>query len=90
MICKKCNKFEIMYRNECKVCGFKKRRKEDLEKIIIKEFWTIDELEIIIYSILYEKYDCVNKILPMLNNKTLDDVVFLLTRELKNIRNGKI
>lgn len=83
MICKKCNKYEVVYRNECKVCGFKKRRKEDIENVIIKEFWTIDELEIIIYSILYEKYDCVNDILPTLNNKTLDDIVFLLTKELK-------
>lgn len=82
MICKKCNKFEVAYRNECKVCGFKKRRKEDIDNVLKNGFWSLEEIETIIYSILYAKYDCINKILPNLNNKTLDNLVFLLTKEM--------
>lgn len=83
MICNKCGKFEVVYRSECKVCGFKKRRKEDIDKVLKDGFWTIEELEIIIYSILYSKYDCVNEILPMLNDKKLDDIMLLLTSQMK-------
>lgn len=83
MICKKCNKFEITCRNECKVCGFKKRRKDDIDNVLKNGFWTIEELETIIYSILYSKYDCINDIVPMLNDKNLDDIVFLLTKDMK-------
>ena len=82
MICKKCNKYELTYRSECKVCEFKKRRKQDIENVLNKNFWNIEELEQIIYSLLYEKVSCVNEILPFLNNKTLDDLVLLLSKDM--------
>lgn len=64
------------------MCGFKKRRKEDIQNVLNKGFWNKEELEVIIYNILYDNYDCVNKIIPFLNNKTLDDLVVLLTQDL--------
>lgn len=82
-ICTKCNKFEITSNSECKVCGFKKRRKQDIDKVIENKFWNINELETIIYSILYAKYDCINEITPLLNNKTIEDLAFLLTQDMK-------
>ncbi len=82
MICNKCNKYEVIYRSECKVCGFKKRRKLDIDNVINKGFWNIEELETIIYNILYQKVECINDIVPLLNNKTLDDLATLLSFDL--------
>lgn len=64
------------------MCDFKKRRKKDIDNVLNKEFWNIKELETIIYSILYNKYESVNEILSFLNNKTLEDLVNLLTTDL--------
>lgn len=83
MICKKCNKYEIAYRSECKACGFKKRRKEDINNVLACGYWNIIELEIVIYHMLYKTYDCINKISEHLENKTLMDLVVLLTTDLK-------
>lgn len=44
--------------------------------------WSGLELDFIIESLLYSKYDSINKILTFINNKTLDDLVLLLTSEL--------
>jgi G:T-mismatch repair DNA endonuclease (very short patch repair protein) len=82
MICNRCNKYEVTCRNECKVCGFKKRRKLDIDKVINNGFWNMEELEIIIYNILYQKVECINDIVPLLNNKTLDDLANLLSFDL--------
>lgn len=83
MICNKCNKYEVTYRNECKVCGFKKRRKDDINIVLSNGFWNIDELEIVIYHMLYQTYDNINKISEHLEHKTLMDLVVLLTKDLK-------
>lgn len=81
-LCSKCGKYKPTSRNECKVCGFKKRRKNDVQKVLDKGIWSEDELEKIIYNILYNNYDCVNEIVQSLNHKTLDDLIILLTQDL--------
>lgn len=83
MICKKCNKYEVTYRSECKVCGFKNRRKEHIDKVLSNGFWNIDELELVIYHMLYQTYDNINEISTHLENKTLGDLVDLLSCDLK-------
>ena len=82
MICKKCNKYETTTKNECKICSFKKRRKQDIDNILSNKMWDMEELEIILYNILYNKISCINELLPKLKNKTLDSLVDLLSNEL--------
>lgn len=81
-LCNKCGKYEMNYKNECSVCSFKRRRKLDIEKVINNNFWNEEEIEIIIYNILYSKFDCINKIIPLLNNKNLNDLLKLITKDL--------
>lgn len=83
MICGKCNKeFDIIYRNECKLCGFKKRNKEKYEKIINDGFWTEEEINIILYQLFYVQPKSINEIYILLTNKTLSNLVSLLRRDL--------
>ena len=63
----------------CKVCGFFNRRKN----IIIKDGWTIKEYNIIVDNLLNKKVNCINDIIPKLDNKKLEDLVSLLNNELK-------
>jgi len=83
MICYTCKKeYEHITRSECKVCGFKRRRKEDINMILKRGVWSENEIEIIVYNILYKKYDYINEIVPLLDNKSLDDLIKLLSKDL--------
>lgn len=83
IICKKCNKYEVTYRHECKICGFKKRRSDLIDSVLSNGTWSLDEIETILYNILYEKVSVVNEIVPLLENKTLDDLLHFLTEDFK-------
>lgn len=69
----------------CKVCGYLKRHKD----MVVKENWNINEYRIIIHNLLSNKVDCINELIPLLNNKTLNDLCILLSENLK-IGNVKI
>ena len=78
MICRTCNKFSADYRGECKVCGYKHRNKDKIDAVLSREYWSKDELETVMYHMLYATFEVVNDIVPFLNNKSLDDLVHLL------------
>ena len=82
MLCKICGKLEASYRGECKVCGYKKRNKDNVLNVISDGFWCEDEIDIVIYHMLYNNYDVINNILQYLPNKTLSDLVNLLEFEM--------
>ena len=87
-LCTKCNKYEPTSRNECRVCGFKHRHKEEIETILSENEWSEDELDVFLYNVLYGKISVINDIIPLLNNKTFDDLIDLLTNKLtlKSVR----
>lgn len=64
---------------KCKVCDFLKRN----SKLTIQDRWSIEEYTIIIDNILNQKTKCINDIIPLLNNKTLDCLANLLSKDLK-------
>ena len=78
MLCKICNTRQATYRGECKVCNYKKRNKDRIDAVLSCGNWSENELDIVIYHMLYEKHDVINEIIPYLNNKTLSDLAQLL------------
>ena len=82
MICKTCGKFPEYYRGECKVCGYKRRNKEKIQMVLDKNYWDNDELDTIVYHMLYSTFEVINDIVPLLKNKTLDDLARLLEFDL--------
>lgn len=66
-------------RSDCRVCSYLKRNKN----IIIAEGWTLEEYKIIIDSILNNKIEYINDLTKIINNKTLDDFIYLLSNNLK-------
>lgn len=83
MVCKSCNCLQIAYDGLCKVCSYKKRHADTINKILNEEKWEINEIDLILYNILYDKIKVVNELVEKLNNKTLDDVVQLLYYDMK-------
>ena len=49
----------------------------------IQNGWTFNEYRIIIDNLLNKKVDCINDIIPFLNNKTLEDIINILQTDLK-------
>lgn len=78
MLCKICGEREASYRSECKVCNYKKRNKDKIFQVIAKGFWCENELDIVIYHMLYNSYNVINNIVGHLPNKNLSDLVNLL------------
>lgn len=81
----------------CKVCGEEKPIDEFLSKTklcricnylnknnppIIEE-WSLEEYKTILDSVLNKRIEVINEVLDRLNNKTLDDIITLLSSELK-------
>lgn len=66
------------YHTICKVCDFFDKR-----SINIKDNWSYNEYKIIIDNLLNKKVDCINDIIPLLNNKTLADIIDILKTKLK-------
>jgi hypothetical protein len=62
MLCKICGEREESYRGECKVCSYKKRNKDKINKVLSDGFWCENELDIVIYHMLYSNYSVVNDI----------------------------
>jgi len=62
----------------CNVCEFFKNR-----ELNIKSNWTLNEYKIIIDNLLNKKVNCINDIIPFLNNKTLEDIIDILQTDLK-------
>lgn len=62
----------------CKVCEYFRRK-----EVIIKDDWTIDEYRIILDNILNKRTKYIDDIVPLLNNKTFDELVNLLKTNLK-------
>lgn len=54
-LCTKCGKFEPTSHNECRVCGFKNRHKNEITAVLEKGKWSEDELDIFLYEVLYRK-----------------------------------
>ena len=69
----------ITYERWCKVCYYKYKHKD----FKIPDGWTEEEIETILYHVLYETYEYLNDIVQLLNNRTLDDLVDLLLSDLK-------
>lgn len=83
MLCKICNQREADSKGVCKVCGYKKRHIESINKIIANGFWTETELDIILDKILSREIDTINTLLQFLHNKNLGDLVELLRGDLR-------
>ena len=66
------------YRTTCKVCMVIKNNK--LEE---NDIWSMEEYHIVIDSLLNRRVQHVNEIVPMLPNKTLKNIVILLSEKLK-------
>lgn len=62
----------------CSVCAYYKRHPE----FKIPDGWSDYEIEIVLENILYEKVDVLNEIIPLLNGKTLRQLVILLSTDL--------
>lgn len=87
--CSKCheekpfNEFHKNTKNDynctCKVCSFLKSHKT----LSLVDSWNIDEYRIILDNLLNKKVGCINEIILLLNDKTLNDLVNLLTSNLK-------
>ena len=79
MLCNKCNKRNEDYRGLCKVCDYKRRNKEKVQKILENSSeWSRYELDIILEYVLYQKGDVVNFLEDMLPNKTLSQIVDMI------------
>ena len=65
-----------------KVDGYLKRNKHMVDIILEDNIWSLDEIKIILENILYQKVDVINDIVPLLNNRMLDDLVNLLLTQL--------
>lgn len=82
MICKKCGQRETQ-RKFCKVCDFKNRHQDKINKIIDGQYWAEDEIDYILDNILYRKIEVINELVDNLNNKSLKDLVDLLSGDLR-------
>jgi very-short-patch-repair endonuclease len=69
--------------NKCYVCQYLNKHSD----LIILPNWTLDEYKIILDNLYNKRVNCVNEILPILNNKSLDnlvDVLYILKITLQN------
>lgn len=83
MICNTCKKdYPYFTHSECKLCGFKKRNKEKYDLLISNGFWKEEEIDIILYQLLYVQPKTINEISYLLENKTLSELVSLLRIDL--------
>lgn len=79
MLCNKCNKRNEDYRGLCKVCDYKIRNKEKVQKFLENHReWSEYELDIVLEYILYQKGDVINLLEDMLPRKTLSQIVDLI------------
>ena len=69
---------ENKYHTICNVCDFFKKR-----SLNIQNNWTLNEYKVIIDNLLNKKVNCINDIIPFLNNKTLEDIINILQTDLK-------
>ncbi len=81
--CNICNKEKpisefIKSEYKCKVCSF-----IDRNNFNIVEGWDIKEYKIILDNLLNKKVEVINDLIPLLNNKKLEDILNLLKNELK-------
>lgn len=83
MLCNICNKRNAETRGRCKICDYKKRHINNINKILSNVFWSEDEIDLIIDKILHREIDSINDLLPLLNNKTLSNLVELLRGDLR-------
>ena len=79
MLCNKCNKRNEDYRGLCKVCDYKRRNKEKVQKFLESSSeWSEYEFDIVLEYVLYQKGDVINSLEDMLPNKTLSQIVDLI------------
>ena len=83
MLCKICNQREADSKNICKVCSYKQRHLDDVNKIIRDGFWMEEEIDLILDKILYRDINVINDLLLFLHNKNLSDLVELLRGDLR-------
>lgn len=65
-----------------KINGYLQRNKNMVDKILEENNWSLNEIKIILDNILNQKFEVINDIVPLLNNKTLDNLVWLLLNQL--------
>jgi G:T-mismatch repair DNA endonuclease (very short patch repair protein) len=83
MKCKKCGKnFEYVNRNVCKVCDFKRRRNKELCALSSDGKWKEKEIDIVLQNLLYEESNCLNDLLLFLDDKTLEDIIDLVSNKI--------
>lgn len=83
MECGKCKRnFEIIYRKECKICGYWNRHKGLKQKIISEGIWSEQELDLILEKLFYCNIEYINDLLPLLNNKSLMELGELLKNKM--------
>lgn len=84
MRCNKCKReFEVIYRRECKICGYWYRHKNLKEAITSKDFWSSEELDYILECLFYNKPKYINEIVGGLKNKTLVGLCELLSTDMR-------
>lgn len=83
MLCKICNTRNADYRGVCKVCDYKRRHCDDIQKVIDEKYWTEGEIDLILDMILHRKIEVINDLLPYLDKKTLKDLVDLLSNSMR-------
>ena len=80
MICKMCKKDynKIGAKGLCYVCSTKEPHREKIESILKEGFWSIEEIDTIIYKMCYEDIETINELNKFLPNKSLKDIYVLL------------
>lgn len=80
MLCNKCKQEKELYRGLCKVCGYKQRNTEKVRDFLSSNtFWTELELDVVLDNLLYHKIQVVNSLEDILPNKSLCQIVDLIT-----------
>lgn len=79
MICQICKIRDKADYNGCKVCGYKKRNYEKITSILNNGEWNEEELDTMLENVLYHKIDVVNELGLFLPNKTLNNIVDVIT-----------
>lgn len=86
MICRKCGKDfpKLGARGgKCYICSAKEPHEEEIRKLLKEGFWTIEEIDTIIYKMIYDNIETINELNHFLSNKSLKDIYVLLDKKLK-------
>lgn len=83
MLCKICGKRDASYRGVCKTCDYKRRHRDNIQEILNNQRWTEDEIDLILDMVLCRRIEVINDLLSYLDNKTIKDLVDLLSHDMR-------